>query len=72
MNKIQENEKQKDYMNELSVLESRLAVTPETIWVSVPCGTDENGSTIYEEIENPNPEFIALLKKIEEISAKIS
>ena len=66
------HEKLEALQDELSELESRLAVTPETIWVSVSCGTDENGDTIYEEVEEPNPEYYALLNQISIVESKIS
>lgn len=66
------NEKIEMLQNELGELQSRLAVTPPTIMVSEPCGTDEEGDTIYEEVEEPNPEYYALLNQISEVEAKIS
>ena len=66
------NEKLEVLQNELNDLQSRLAVTPSTITVSKPCGTDEEGNTVYEEVEEPNPEYYALLDQISEVKEKIS
>lgn len=45
-------------------MQSELASTPPTITVSKPCGTDDEGNTIYEDVEEPNPQYYALLDQI--------
>lgn len=66
------SEKQTQASVKLNELYSTLASTPETITESVACGTDEDGNTIYENIEVPNPEFGRLQSEIGEINSKIS
>ena len=56
---------------ELSQLMQELAVTPSTITVTVACGTDEEGNTIYESSEERNPEYDALLNQIDTVETKI-
>ena len=62
--------------DELFALKIRKDATPPTTTerVSVPCGTDEDGYTIYEDmyIEVPNPEYYALLNQISIVESKIS
>lgn len=57
---------------ELSRLQSELSSTPPTITVSKPCGTDDEGNTIYEDVEEPNPQYYALLDQIAAVNSKIS
>ena len=66
------NEKLSALKAELSQLQSELASTPPTITVSKPCGTDDEGNTIYEDVEEPNPQYYALLDQIAAVNSKIS
>lgn len=69
---IAANEKLSVLKAELSQLQSELASTPPTITVSKPCGTDDEGNTIYEDVEEPNPQYYALLDQIAAVNSKIS
>lgn len=66
------NEKLSALKAELSQVQSELASTPPTITVSKPCGTDDEGNTIYEDVEEPNPQYYALLDQIAAVNSKIS
>ena len=66
------NKKLSELNARLSALESSLANTPPTVKELVPSGTDEEGNTVYEEVEVPNPKYYALLDQISEVQAKIS
>ena len=66
------DEKLKELKAELAALESRLEVTSQTIVITEACGTDEDGDTIYKEVELNNPECCALLNQIAAVEAKIA
>lgn len=66
------NEKLSVLKAKLSQLRSELLSTPPTRTVSKPCGTDDEGNTIYEDVEEPNPKYYALLDKIAAVNSKIS
>ena len=77
--RIEENQRLKQILlqkieearQELDELYQQLAITPETIPDQVSCGTDEEGNDIYEEVEIPNPDYIALQNDISDVKARL-
>lgn len=65
------SEKLSSLQAELSRLQSELALTSPTKTVSKPCGTDEAGNTIYEDVEEPNPQYYGLLDQVAAVNSKI-
>lgn len=48
-----------------------LAVTPPTITITVACGTDQEGNTIYESRYEQNPAYDELQNHLDVLEAKI-